>query len=89
MIYYEIDENNVIRVYNDEQDPPLVLEQPWWQNGELFKDYADAESWAKVFVDNLSGANVEDIPGMSRDAHPRKKPGLDEKQFEPLEDPTA
>lgn len=79
MMYYEIDDNNVLSVYNDELEPPLVLIQDSWQNGEKFLDKADASAWADVYVQQFNGEIPGYGVGFDRDNNPRQ---LDEPEEE-------
>ena len=84
MYYYEIDEENVVNIYKNNEETgetELAILQPFWQNGEYFIDYNDAEAWAKAQCDQLNGVTPEYTAGPSRDNNPAK---LSEEELETL-----
>lgn len=84
MYSYEIDKENVVTIYEENEETNELegaLIQPFWQNGEYFTDYADAEAWAKAQCDQLNGVTPEYTAGPSRDNNPVK---LSEEELERL-----
>lgn len=49
---YEIDENNALRVWNDQQTEPILF-QPDYPNGNAWTA-EQAEAWAKIFIKSLT-----------------------------------
>jgi len=49
---YEIDEDNAVKVYQDGEDVPFLF-QPNYPNRTPFESQADAEEWAKLYVESM------------------------------------
>lgn len=61
---YEVNENNEVFIYTDEQEEPII-HQPFWPNGELFTK-EEAENWGKTKVSAFD-PNFEFDAGGSRE----------------------
>lgn len=48
-IYYEIDDNNAVKIYDGVNPEPFWL-QPHYPNGDSFDSKAEAETWAELAV---------------------------------------
>lgn len=59
---YEIDETNTLRVWNDEQAAPFLL-QPTYPNGDEWT-VEQATAWAEVLITSLSDTTAP-LPGGS------------------------
>lgn len=63
---YEIEEDNTVKIWDTSVDPEdLVLIQPTWPHGQSWSSRQQAESWARLFVENSSTDNPRFLPGMS------------------------
>ena len=58
---YEIDDNNAIRVYINDNTFPSLL-QPNWPNGTLWKDRQEAENWAILYIDSITNEEAPYAP---------------------------
>lgn len=74
---YEVDKDNAIRVWDNENpnenDAPFFF-QPDWPNETPWASKAEAEDWAKLFVESLENPESEYVPGPSADKHPMLRP---------------
>jgi len=68
---YEIDENNVVRIFIDDSEFPMII-QPHWPNGESWIDSLEAENWATLCIASMDPEATLYAPA-GRDLEPRKK----------------
>jgi len=90
---YKIDKNLVLQIWdkekpNEEMKP--FLEQPYWPDGTQWADKAQAENWAKAYIEALANPNSEFVAGNSPDKPELPRPvktsdELDEEKAERLE----
>ena len=63
---YEIDEQNVVRVWDSENQSeeglPIFM-QPDWPDSTPWANKEEAESWALAFVTSLEDESYEFLPG--------------------------
>jgi hypothetical protein len=59
---YEIDENNAVRVWHDEQEAPFLY-QPDYPNGDAWTA-EQAEVWVETFITSLKDETAP-LPGPS------------------------
>ena len=50
---YEIDENNAVRIYNNNENVPFLF-QPDYPNTEPFDSKEEAEEWAKLAISSFA-----------------------------------
>lgn len=50
---YEIDENNIVRIYKLSQQPQPIILQPDYPDARPFEDRAAAEKWAQDCIAGL------------------------------------
>lgn len=65
---YEIDKKNAISMWDDSNPNPggePFLFQPEWPNGTPWASKAEAETWAKAFIETLENAQSEFVAGDS------------------------
>ena len=85
MFSYTVDKNNVVNIFNsaDEQETPCVV-QPQWPAGQPWADKAEAEAWAKLYVEASNDPTIDPIPGHSPDAPTRPRPAKAPEPEEPV-----
>lgn len=63
MFNYRIENNNLVVIYNNENDSTLV--QPCWPNGTAWANKEEAESWAQTEVNFMNDPSIKIIAGFS------------------------
>lgn len=65
---YEIDADNAIRVWDEENpnelDAPFLF-QPDWPNGTPWADKAEAQAWVELYIESLLNPESELVAGGS------------------------
>lgn len=77
-IRYEIDENNAVRIYSDEQEAPMIF-QPDYPNGDAWT-LEQATAWAEAYVAYATDETAP-MPGPSAEESTTPRP-----VFEPVEE---
>lgn len=81
---YEIEETtNAVKIYYDEEVMPSLF-QPTWPNGDLWSNYAEAESWANLYIASIEDETAPYAPN-SRGEEGRAKETSDEIEEKILE----
>lgn len=68
MFRFEIDENNAVSIFQDDNVTPIIF-QPNWPNGQSWSA-SEAQGWAAQYIASLTDETA-DLPGDSPD-HPTK-----------------
>lgn len=72
---FDVDNNKVVRVYAKDQDPTPFLIQPTYPNGAEWKDKADAEAWAALFIASIENPDAPFAPnGPGMQGRPKPTP---------------
>lgn len=69
-MYYTINENNEISVFQDEQTEPFLI-QPYYPNGDLFDSKDEAEQWAEFFIESFTENGLLPPEGKGLDRKPK------------------
>lgn len=76
---YEIDENNALRMWDDENpnelNAPFLL-QPDWPNGTPWANKEEVTAWAELVIASMENPESELLPGPSpsQPTQPREVP---------------
>jgi len=70
---YEIDKNNAVKIYNDDEDFPFAF-QPDWPDTTPWANADEAKSWAELLIESIQNPYSEFIPGTSPENHPKPRP---------------
>ena len=81
----EIKEGNVVEIFNDQQEAPMIR-QPQWPSGDAWADSDEARSWAEMYIESIEIAEAPFAP-MSPGGERKAKPTPEEveamrKEFE-------
>jgi hypothetical protein len=58
---YEIDNDNAIKVFNDDSDVPFLF-QPKWPNGDSWLDASEASMWAELYIASATNESAPYVP---------------------------
>ncbi len=71
---YEVDKNNIIRMWDDVNEEPFLY-QPHYPNGDTFDTKEEAEKWAQYKLEELTIAEAPEAPiGKNFDPQPKPTP---------------
>lgn len=73
---YEIDENNIVRMWDDINVEPFLY-QPHYPNGDSFDSKEEAEIWAKYKLEELTIKEAPEAP-IGKNFPPTPKPTPEE-----------
>jgi hypothetical protein len=60
----EIDENNCIRLYREQENTPF-LEQPYWPDQTPWASREQAQQWAEQYVAHLENPDENEPPSFT------------------------
>jgi hypothetical protein len=69
-MFFTIDENNQISVFQNEETKPFLL-QPYYPNGDSFDSKEEAETWAELFIESFTEGNLLAPEGKGLDQKPK------------------
>lgn len=73
-VRYEIDSNNAVKVFYDDNTVPSLY-QPQWPNGDAWADAAEATAWAELYLASINDELAPYAPTARGEAgHPKPTP---------------
>ena len=73
MYTFEVDENNAVKIFKEDQEAPVIF-QPNWPDGVAWANPEEAAEWAQTYISSIEDPEYGFIAGMNPEEPKLPKP---------------